>query len=50
MKAIIAAVSREYGLEYLEVYRYSVNKYKFRFFLHNLRRKYPFDDILLVMD
>jgi len=50
VKAIVAAVSREYGLEHFEVFKHSVNKIKFKFFLEGLRSKFPFDDILLVMD
>ena len=50
VKAIIAAVSREIGLDYIQVYRRSINKIKFKMFLEGLRRKFPFDDILLVMD
>ena len=38
------------GLEYIEVYRDSINKAKFKTFLEDLRARYPFDDILLVMD
>ena len=50
VKAIIAAVSRENGLEHIEVFRHSCTKIKFKLFLEGLRRKYFFDDILLVMD
>ena len=49
-KAVIIAVSREYGTDYVEVYENSINKNKFKIFLNNLRQKYLFDDILLVMD
>ena len=38
------------GLEYIEVYNKSINKKKFKIFLENLRSKYPFDDMMLVMD
>ena len=48
--ACIIAVSQEMGLEKIEVYRNSINKVKFKIFLENLRNKYPFDDIMLVMD
>ena len=50
VKAILAAVSREYGLDYLDIYRHSITKVKFKLFLEGLRRKFPFDDIILVMD
>ena len=48
--ACIIAVSQEIGLEKIEVYRNSINKTKFKSFLDNLRHKYPFDNIMLVMD
>ena len=48
--ACIVAVSQEMGLEKIEVYRNSINKVKFKTFLENLRQKYPFDQMLLVMD
>ena len=50
VKAIIAAASREYGLDHIEVFRHSITKIKFKLFLEGLRRKFPFDDILIVMD
>ena len=36
-KAMIMAISREYGIEYLEVFEKSINKCKFKVFLENLR-------------
>ena len=48
--ACIVAVSQEIGLEKIEVYKNSINRTKFKMFLDNLRSKYPFDDIMLVMD
>lgn len=48
--AIVAAVSREYGVDLVQVYKHSINKMKFKIFLQELRDKYPFDDMLLVMD
>ena len=48
--AVIASVSREYGLDLMMMFKYSVNTQKFKVFLEELRRKYPFDDILLIMD
>lgn len=50
VKAIVAAVSREYGVDHIQVFRNSVTKAKFKIFLEGLRSKHPFDDILLVMD
>ena len=50
VKAIAAAVSREYGLDHIEVFSKSITKINFKLFLEGLRRKFPFDDILLVMD
>ena len=38
------------GLEHIEVFDNSINKNKFKIFLDNLRSKYPFDDMMLVMD
>ena len=49
-KAILVAVSREYGLDHIEVHVKSITKIKFKMFLENLRSKFPFDDIILVMD
>ena len=34
----------------MEMHPYSINRPKFKQFLDHLRTKYPFDDILLVMD
>jgi transposase len=47
---VLGAVSREYGLEHLMVFDFSVNTLKFKIFLDELRSKYPFDDIALMMD
>ena len=44
------AVSREYGVDHVEVHPKSINKIKFKAFLDNLRNKYPFEDIILIMD
>ena len=49
-KAAIIAISREYGLDHIEVFDFSVNKQKYKIFLQNLRDKYPFLDMHLVMD
>ena len=50
VQAVIAAVSRENGLDHFEIFRHSVTKIKFKLFLEGLRRKYFYDDILIVMD
>ena len=38
------------GLEHIEIHNNSINKQKFKAFLENLRAKFPFDDVILVMD
>ena len=48
--AVIVAISRECGVDLVQVYDKSINKQKFKTFLENLRAKYMFDDILLMMD
>ena len=49
-KAVLAAISREYGIEHIEVHEKSINKIKFKAFLDNLRSLHPFDDMILMMD
>ncbi len=49
-KAAILAVSRENGVDHVEIHPKSINKAKFKVFLEDLRSKYRFDDIILVMD
>ena len=49
-KASILAISREFGCDHIEVHNNSITKCKFKCFLENLRRKYPFEDIILMMD
>ena len=49
-KAVLIAVSREYGLDLIQVYNNSINTTKFKIFLHELRCKFWADDILLKMD
>ena len=44
------AVSWEYGVDHVEIYNNSINKKKFKIFLDNLRIKFPFEDIILIMD
>ena len=44
------AVSRERGVELVDVYKKSINKVKFKQFLERLRQRNLFNDIMLVMD
>ncbi len=44
------AISRESGVEHIEVYNYSINKARFKVFLQSIRDKNMFDDVILVMD
>ena len=48
VQAVIAAVSRERGLDHVEVFRHSVTKRNFKVFLEGLRQKYLYDDILIM--
>ena len=48
--AVLVAISRERGVDLVEVFEKSINKQKFKVFLETLRSKYPFDDILIMMD
>ena len=48
--AVLVAISRERGVDLVEVFEKSINKQKFKIFLETLRSKYPFDDILIMMD
>ena len=48
--AVVLAVSRERGVELVDVYKRSINKVKFKEFLEKLRRINEFEDIQLVMD
>ena len=48
--AIIAAISKEFGLDYISTYKKSINIPKFKEFLQNLRDKFFFDDICIYMD
>ena len=47
---MILAVSRERGIEHIEVNVKSVTKLKFMMFLQTLRSKYWADDIMIMMD
>ena len=48
--AVLAAVSRERGLDLVMQFDFSVKKDTFKVFLEELRRKYFAEDIVLVMD
>ena len=48
--AVILAVSRERGVEHIEVNKKSITKVKFQILLQNLRSKYWLDDIMIMMD
>ena len=48
--AILLAVSRENGVDHIQTHNNSINAMKFRTFLDELRIKYFYDDILLIMD
>ena len=50
VKAVVVASSREFEVDLVEVYDNSITRQKFKVFLEELRRKYPFDDVMLVMD
>ena len=50
MSAVVLAISREMGVDYVSIHDKSINKLKFKMFLEGLRAKYPFDDIILQMD
>ena len=48
--AVVAAISREQGVEMAMIFPKSLNVSRFKIFLDNLRAAHPFDDIMLVMD
>ena len=48
--AVLGAVSRENGMDMYMLFKKSVDQMKFKTFLQELRDKYPFDDIHLIMD
>ena len=48
--AVIGAVSREYGLDAVMTFPKSINKARFLVFLQKIRDRFPFEDIVLVMD
>ena len=47
---MVLAVSRERGVELVDVYKKSINKRKFKHFLERLRQLNYADDIMLMMD
>ena len=46
----IAAISWQRGVDYVILFKKSVNRDKFKIFLQGVRDKFPFDDIALYMD
>ena len=48
--AVILAISREKGIELVDVYKKSINKIKFKHFLDRLRQLNFLNDITLMMD
>ena len=48
--AVLAGISKEFGLEHLEMYSSSVNIPKFKLWLQDLRDKYFFADIMVYAD
>ena len=48
--AVLAAISKEYGLDHVSIFKQSVNIPKFKEFIQDLRDKYFFEDICIYMD
>ena len=48
--AVVMAISRERGVELVDIYEKSINRMKFKLFLERLRQLNLFSDIMLVMD
>ena len=48
--AVLAAVSKEYGVDMLMTFETSVNILKFKIFIDELRTKYFYEDICIYMD
>ena len=48
--AVLAGISKEYGLDYISIFKQSVNIPKFKEFIQNLRDKYFFEDICIYLD
>ena len=48
--AVLAAISKENGLDHVSIFKQSVNIPKFKEFLQDLRDKYFFEDICIYMD
>ena len=47
---MLLAISREKGIELVDIYRKSINKVKFKHFLESLRQLNYYNDITLMMD
>jgi transposase len=47
---VIGAVSREAGINLIMTFPKSINAKKFKVFLEELRNKYPFNNMVLVLD
>jgi len=48
--AVLATISKEYGVDMLMTFSQSVNTLKFKIFLDELRTKYFYEDICIYMD
>ena len=48
--AVIMAISREGGIELVDIYKKSINKMKFKMFLERLKQLNQFSDCMLMMD
>ena len=48
--AVVAAISRERGVEAAMIFPKSLNVSRFKIFLENLRADNPFDNIMLCLD
>ena len=48
--AVVAAISREQGVEAAMIFPKSLNVSRFKIFLEELRSRHPFDDIMICMD
>ena len=47
---MIAAISRERGVELVMTFNYSINTIRFKIFLEELRRRNLFSNIFIMMD
>ena len=48
--AVIAGILDEYGVDIVMTFKRSVNKYKFKCFLEELRRRYFLENLCIYMD